>query len=904
MRHCPQGNRLTLVFVYSNGIAVEGILCGRSDTNARDLLILSPSANGESSFLGVSLDDITFVLPAFTSPSEAANCLTLPPRDPKIHALLQSLRHLEIRVESQTRRLLNSGAKDLYRRWTTNKRTSSSTVSVSQALSLLGESHNASPEPHLAMHRILISNPLHFLADTNNMRQSGAFHVRPLLATQAFERVRGWVREQSEELHTFARQAARARAHGAKHGPPAYDPAVTALRRRDFPSSLAWSSSDIEILRFLQRTLDNERTLQLHPFMAIAPAIIKAVDQATLAAGGTLPYDGLDVGRQRIRAFLAEVGVVAPWEDWVVHDLDNFFSVWSKTDQKLLTDAQKPSPIPAIEAVEDADSSAPPAADSLVVAPQDSLPSTPPIKADYYIPDAHDSVRHDFDGLAVYTIDDAGAMELDDGISIAPAPRTSSGSPSWWVHVHVADPTALLSPSHPLAKVALARDHSEYFPERTWSMLPDWFVQGEKMSLGSLEGGEQRTMSISMRVDEKGEVLESDVKVGIVRNVKRLTYKAVNQALGVEESPCPSVILTHPQLPPDFDPSAQPSKPARQTDDITLSSDSSSVSDLHALHRLAVALLQRRVDSNALFWAFPSANVSVTPQLGHNYGVHPRPAFFQNSPLVTLLLPSPSTPAVSPAQLLVSEMMVAANRAAAKFSVERGLPAPFRTQAAPVISQSVLQEVLDCRDLRTGEASGQDILRLGVDFLPGSTSVEPGPHWPMGINDEFGYLKVTSPLRRYSDLFAHWQLKSALLPSSTSPSDSHRFTRSAVLRHISQFDLANKSRGRLSKHAEHFWSLYVLKHKLDSLAASPEADPAASLLLRENPLSALSLRDPTFSTVDQIWVQPVLVQELGVRATLYSEKGAEAPTKGEVVNVSLEDVVLGPRSRMIVKRRY
>jgi hypothetical protein len=874
------------------------------------LLLLSPSANGESSLLGVSLDDITFVLPAFTTPSEAASCLTLPPHDPKIHALLQSLRHLEIRVESQTRRLVNSGAKDLYRRWTTDKGTTHSTVSVSTALTVLGESRNARPETHLAMHRILISDPLHFVADPLTMRTTGVFHVRPPMATQSFERVRGWVREQSKELQAFARQAARARRHGVTVGAPTYDPSVTAIRRRGAPSSLAWSSSDIEILRFLQRTLDNERTLQVHPFMAIAPAIIKAVDQASLDAGDKLPYLGLDVGRQRIRAFLAEVGVVAPWEDWVVHDLDNFFPVWASNDKKLLVEAQEtPTPLTVEEHSEKAEASVRELRSRLpapwhIAHRSPSTSAAPSIKADYYFPDAHDSARHDFNSLAVYTIDDAGAIELDDGISIAPAPPTSSGSPTWWIHVHVADPTALLSPSHPLAKLALARDHTEYFPEQTWSMLPEWFVQGEKLSLGSLEGGEQRTLSISMRVDEKGEVLDSDVKVGIVRNVKRLTYKAVNRVLGVQDSSTPSTILTHPVLPPDFDASAKPSRPARQTDDSTLPSDSSSISDLHTLHRLATALLQRRVDSNALYWAFPSASVSVTPQLGHSYGIGQRPGFFRDAPLVTLTLPSPSTPAMSPAQLLVSEMMVAANRVAAKFSVEQGLPAPFRTQAAPVISNSVLQQVLNCRDPRTGEASGQDILRLGVDFLPGSTSVDPGPHWPMGINDEYGYLKVTSPLRRYSDLFAHWQLKSALLPSSTSPSDSHRFTRSAVLGHITQFDLANKSRGRLSKHAEHFWSLYVLKHKLDSLAVSPEADPLASLLLRENPLSALSLRDPTFSTLDQIWVQPVLVQELGVRATLYSEKGAEAPARGDVVHVRLEDVVLGPRSRLIVKRRY
>lgn len=917
-------SRLTLL-INSNGVPLEGILCGRSPGDPREVLVLSPSANGESALLGVATEDITFVLPSFTSSAEATQCLNLPPGHPTIHQLLQKLRHLEIRVEEHTRRLVNRGAKDLYRqiqqpsKWRTYTDTTA-------ALQRLGETR-AIAETHLALHRILINDPLHFVADPIAMRTSGKFLLRSQQELELFVRVRGWVRDHSEELQSFAEKAAQARLFGAKD-PPTLAGAKsnpTPLSRHEVPSSFDWTGTDRDILLFLRRTLTNERALQVHPYMAIAPSIIKAADEAMLALGGTNPYSGLDVGRLRMQAFLAEVGVVAPWEDWVVHDTDNFFHSWESVSRELLRNSREFSPPAASpKQVEQSEESSPaPLAEessatstfdpSFLWAPSESSHhplATRPVKSGYYAADAFDSVRHDFNHLPVYTIDDAGAMELDDGISIVQAPsRTSTDPPSWWVHVHVADPTANLEPSHPLAMAARIRDHSEYFPERTWSMLPDWFIKEQGMSLGSQEGREQRTLSISMRVDNSGEVLESDVKVGIIRNVKRLTYSTVNKVLGAAERPTETT-LTHPIIRSTFHQARlSVGRQHRETDDASLPSDSTSIDDLKTLRRLAAAMLQRRANDNALYWSFPSASVAVTPKLGHAFSVSTRPIFYKEAPLVTLTLPSLSNvsqSALSPAQLLVSEMMVAANRAAARFSVERGLPAPFRTQAAPVLSPSVLQEVLDARDPKTGEANGEDILRLGVDFLPGSTSVEPGPHWPMGVNDDFGYLRVTSPLRRYSDLFTHWQLKSALLPSSSGSSAPH-FTRSAVLQHIEGFDLAHKARGRLSKHAEHYWALYVLKHKLDALSADPssaDVDPVASLLLRDQPLSALSLRDPSFSVVDGIWVQPVLVRELGVRATLYSDKQVDAPEKGEVLLVGVEDIKLGPRSKMAVRRRW
>jgi hypothetical protein len=864
-----------------NGTSTEGILLGRSPANARRLVVL---ARGRPEYEEIGLADVTFVLPSFISSTLAIRSLPLDPSHPTVFPLLQSLRKLEIRVERETRALVGKGAKDLYRFFTGGTRVAKTTTAVG-ALRALGAEAGALSETYLAMHRLLISDPVHFVADPVDLRTTGMFFLRPLQEIKLFEKVRGWVRERSDQVMAFAKKAATVR-HWGVENPPVFEEGAASVRTRPV-EGVRWSQDDLAILAFLRHSLENERAIQQQPYMAISPSILKLVDAATREMGGTPFEEGLDFGRQRIMGFLAEVGVVAPWEDWVVHEAKGLLERWDDVNAKLLRPAAS-SLSPTLDANPKPD--APP---SDPLAP--SSPSSRTPIADPYSFDAHDSVREDFGQLAVYTIDDPGAMELDDGISISPASPSTTGAPTWWIHVHVADPTALLQPSHILSQVAKLRDHTEYFPERTWAMLPEAFVIDEGMSLGSQGGGEQKTLSFSMRIDESGEVLESGVKAGIVRNVMRLTYAAVNEVLGYGE-PEASALLTYPVVPPDYEIPSSRSK-ARDTDDSLLATDTVASTNLRILHHLASAMLQRRANTSALYWTFPSAGVSVSPTLSHHFAAPTKPHFYVNSPLISLRLPA-TGPSISPAQLLVSEMMVAANRAAAKFSVERNLPVPFRSQAAPVADPSSLQSILALRNPFTGEARGEDVLRHRIDFLPGTTGVEPGIHWPMGINDEYGYVKVTSPLRRYADMFSHWQIKSALLPSG-SPGSTAPFTRSAVLSHIQGFDQAHKSRGRLSKHAEAFWAMYLLEKKLAPAARA--ADPLARELM-EN-LTAMALRRPAFSSFDGTWVQPVLIPELGVRATLVSEREAEAPEPGESEAVRIAEISVSARSRMVVERK-
>ena len=101
----------------------------------------------------------------------------------------------------------------------------------------------------------------------------------------------------------------------------------------------------------------------------------------------------------------------------------------------------------------------------------------------------------------------------------------------------------------------------------------------------------------------------------------------------------------------------------------------------------------------------------------------------------------------SRSRMLVTEAMLMAGEAAARFALERGLPFPFTTQ-----------------DVAVGDADREPaglaaMYALRRSLRPRQYSGQPGPHGGLGLDV---YAQVTSPLRRYLDLVAHQQLRAFL----------------------------------------------------------------------------------------------------------------------------------------------
>lgn len=103
----------------------------------------------------------------------------------------------------------------------------------------------------------------------------------------------------------------------------------------------------------------------------------------------------------------------------------------------------------------------------------------------------------------------------------------------------------------------------------------------------------------------------------------------------------------------------------------------------------------------------------------------------------------------SASQRIVSEMMILANRIAAEYLFENGLPAVYRSQKAP-------EPPIEMR----AEWRPHHLYEARRSFSRSAQGFEPAFHSGLGLNH---YVQATSPIRRYRDLVLQRQMKHHLL---------------------------------------------------------------------------------------------------------------------------------------------
>nr|WP_199305789.1 ribonuclease R family protein [Pseudanabaena sp. FACHB-2040] len=115
----------------------------------------------------------------------------------------------------------------------------------------------------------------------------------------------------------------------------------------------------------------------------------------------------------------------------------------------------------------------------------------------------------------------------------------------------------------------------------------------------------------------------------------------------------------------------------------------------------------------------------------------------------------------SGARQMVAEMMILAGEVAARYGQEHNLAIPFRSQPQPELPTD--EELIQ---LPTGWVRDCAIRRC---MTRSEMGIVPSRHATLGLES---YSQVTSPIRRYTDLLAHFQLKAHLrgdpLPFSSS----------------------------------------------------------------------------------------------------------------------------------------
>jgi exoribonuclease-2 len=168
---------------------------------------------------------------------------------------------------------------------------------------------------------------------------------------------------------------------------------------------------------------------------------------------------------------------------------------------------------------------------------------------------------------------------------------------------------------------------------------------------------------------------------------------------------------------------------------------------------------------------------------------------------------------------LVAEMMILAGEVAAKFAQTNNIPIPYRYQEQPE-----LPPLDTLMQLPSGPVREFAICRC---MTKGSLGLYASRHAGLGLN---AYAQVTSPIRRYSDLLAHWQIK-AFLRAEPLPFTAEMLT--AILQAI---DPAIWDANQVERQSVKYWSLEYLRRNKDVVWEALMLD-----WLRENEKLALVL---------------------------------------------------------------
>ena len=345
--------------------------------------------------------------------------------------------------------------------------------------------------------------------------------------------------------------------------------------------------------------------------------------------------------------------------------------------------------------------------------------------------DAHESLRTLFQHRA-FAIDSADTSEVDDAVSL-----TSDPDGTEWIHIHSADLTRYVPETSAMHQVASKRARTHYLPEGVWPMLPS-----ELGAAASLQEDKScPALTCSLALDNEGAVLDYRVHLTAVSDVRRITYQQAESVLEAENIGWASTASCEDVALPDW-------------------FESSDAATLRRLAEISLVRQEHRARHGARKIEKLGRKVKLLNS-SMDYGAEPE------------ICLGGSDSAYPASRWLIQELMLLAGYVAATYAVQHNIVVPFRCDQ--------LNNVEGPPDVVLVGASKapEDELRednFGIQILKSYQQLEdtnkagysltPLPHRSVAFDR---YLQVTSPIRRYNDMLAHYQLKEHLLKGASQP---------------------------------------------------------------------------------------------------------------------------------------
>ncbi|KAJ2004634.1 3'-5' RNA exonuclease complex component [Coemansia thaxteri] len=780
--------------------------------------------------------------------------------------------------EQDAERLMRSHIRELGSYWDMAINSQQTHVTIDALAKLAfhkGLNNEVSNVERFAAYVHMVSDSLHYIPDADGLFVTGRFELRSRSEVINIERVRNLIRENAATFQQFIEKARElvAYSHASTPlsplrvalDPTAKDVAATntchstgwkrkvVFSKRQLPAGPVLSVNSVAGLEVVDGDLPFIQALcsyvfqtnsgyqnQTNPYESLVSPIIKKMNY----------YGGCDA--TNVARFLVDLGVWPHWFNYKLSMRDVSLTTHDRGRKRYLVSkgatgcaisflyrdpdsvdggeafiADTASKVP-VEATRDlarlkraivaAERHVPEVRRSIIT--QSNSKTGVVSSSKLYGRDICENIRHDFGDMPVYTIDDANTRDVDDGLSLEMV-TSASGEVRVWVHVHVADPSAIVHPGHLISHAAMQQAASIYYATGTESMISKRLVE-DKISLVQRGQNEPvHTMTFSFRLDETGDIAEYKVRPGIVRNIRAAPYEVVDQVLSYEgvvggltsleklQESQRMTTLIHPFLPSDASYKVYGKKQLKLTE--------RAIQDLRMIQVISRRHFEFRVRAGSFTRLIPSPEIHVGASLHHRQpGFIPSNSEYlaeaasgkQPNPLqYPRIITSCSYITYSPAHTLVAEMMVIAGRVCARFAYEhgpedgsvlsangsgvitgdRGVPMLFRVQYPPNLdalcgaavglplaieglsaseaasAQAVWDAVVKGAKNNRGIVSARHFDELRHMLSPSIFSSTPGPHNIMGINDHYGYVRISSPIRRADDLVGHWQIKAQLL---------------------------------------------------------------------------------------------------------------------------------------------
>ena len=322
--------------------------------------------------------------------------------------------------------------------------------------------------------------------------------------------------------------------------------------------------------------------------------------------------------------------------------------------------------------------------------------------------------RRDYRNKEIFTIDGEDAKDLDDAVCVY-----KNSDNTFTLEVHIADVSYYVKEGSLLNAEAIKRGTSVYMLDRVLPMLPKELSNG----ICSLNQGQDRyAMSVIMKINKEGKVIDSDICKSIIKVTKRMTYTNVAEII---EKSNEEVLKKYSQYIEHFD----------------------------RMKELAIILKERRIKEGYLSLDIPETKITLDKR-GIAVNIKPYETTFANE--------------------IIEQFMLTANETIAERFFWLNAPFIYRVHERPEedkikelnkflfnfgykikgklddIKPKSFSQILE-------EVKGKEEERVVSNLLLRTLKVaryESENKGHFGISSKY-YCHFTSPIRRYPDLFIH-----------------------------------------------------------------------------------------------------------------------------------------------------